>query len=90
MLFYELRRLYSFNYKVLPRKIRRQCNYGCEKIFADYKHIKDGSKLIKIENDPRITRFGKIMRNTSINELPQLVNARKGDMSIVGNRPLPL
>jgi len=62
----------------------------CEKIFADYKRIKDGSKFIKIENDPRITRFGKIMRNTSIDELPQLVNVLKGDMSIVGNRPLPL
>lgn len=62
----------------------------CEKVFADYKRVKDGSKFIKIENDPRITRFGKIMRNTSIDELPQLVNVLKGDMSIVGNRPLPL
>lgn len=62
----------------------------CEKVFADYKRIKDGSKFIKIENDPRITRFGKIMRNTSIDELPQLFNVLKGDMSIVGNRPLPL
>jgi lipopolysaccharide/colanic/teichoic acid biosynthesis glycosyltransferase len=62
----------------------------CEKVFSDYKRIKDGSKFIKIENDPRITRFGKIMRNTSIDELPQLFNVLKGDMSIVGNRPLPL
>lgn len=62
----------------------------CEKVFTDYKRVKDGSKFIKIENDPRITRFGKIMRNTSIDELPQLVNVLKGDMSIVGNRPLPL
>jgi lipopolysaccharide/colanic/teichoic acid biosynthesis glycosyltransferase len=62
----------------------------CEKVFSDYKRVKDGSKFIKIENDPRITRFGKIMRNTSIDELPQLVNVLKGDMSIVGNRPLPL
>jgi lipopolysaccharide/colanic/teichoic acid biosynthesis glycosyltransferase len=62
----------------------------CEKVFADYKRIKEGSKFIKIENDPRITRFGKIMRNTSIDELPQLFNVLKGDMSIVGNRPLPI
>ncbi|MDP1726012.1 MAG: sugar transferase [Bacteroidota bacterium] len=62
----------------------------CEKVFAEVKRIKDGSKFIKIENDPRITRFGKIMRNTSIDELPQLFNVIKGDMSIVGNRPLPL
>jgi lipopolysaccharide/colanic/teichoic acid biosynthesis glycosyltransferase len=62
----------------------------CEKVFADYKRVKEGSKFIKIENDPRITRFGKIMRNTSIDELPQLFNVLKGDMSIVGNRPLPI
>ena len=62
----------------------------CEKIFADYKRVKENFKFIKIENDPRTTRFGKFMRNTSIDELPQLINVLKGDMSIVGNRPLPL
>ena len=46
--------------------------------------------FIKIVNDPRVTRVGKIIRNTSIDELPQLINVIKGDMSIVGNRPLPL
>ena len=44
----------------------------------------------KIVNDPRVTWIGKIIRNTSIDELPQLINVIKGDMSIVGNRPLPL
>jgi lipopolysaccharide/colanic/teichoic acid biosynthesis glycosyltransferase len=48
------------------------------------------SVFIKISNDPRITRVGKFIRNTSIDELPQLINVIKGDMSIVGNRPLPL
>jgi lipopolysaccharide/colanic/teichoic acid biosynthesis glycosyltransferase len=62
----------------------------CEKIFVDYKRVKENFKFIKIENDPRTTRFGKFMRNTSIDELPQLINVLKGDMSIVGNRPLPL
>ncbi len=47
------------------------------------------STYIKLENDPRITRVGKFIRNTSIDELPQLINIIKGDMSIVGNRPLP-
>lgn len=46
--------------------------------------------FVKIVNDPRITRVGKFIRNTSIDELPQLINVLKGDMSIVGNRPLPL
>ena len=41
-------------------------------------------------DDPRITKVGKFIRNTSIDELPQLINVLKGDMSIVGNRPLPI
>lgn len=46
--------------------------------------------FLKIQNDPRITKVGKFIRNTSIDELPQLFNVLKGDMSIVGNRPLPV
>lgn len=54
------------------------------------KKLKEGATFIKIKNDPRITRVGQFIRNTSIDELPQLWNVLKGDMSIVGNRPLPL
>jgi len=47
-----------------------------------------GTGEITLRNDPRVTGFGKILRMTKINELPQIVNVFKGDMSIVGPRPL--
>ena len=52
-----------------------------EEIAKEYKENK------KLENDPRITKVGKFLRNSSIDELPQIINILKGDMSLIGNRP---
>lgn len=62
----------------------------CERFYQKKRKEKLASTFVKIKDDPRITRVGKFIRNTSIDELPQLINVIKGDMSIVGNRPLPL
>ena len=55
-----------------------------------YGNNTSSTTFFKIKNDPRVTKVGAFLRNTSLDELPQLFNVLKGEMSIVGNRPLPL
>lgn len=62
----------------------------CEKIHKRIQKDLTGSAFIKIKGDPRVTKIGQFIRDTSIDELPQLFNVLIGDMSIVGNRPLPM
>lgn len=65
------------------------------RIFRIYKFatmLKDsqyiGNKTLTLRNDPRVTKVGRILRATKINELPQILNVAKGDMALVGPRPL--
>jgi lipopolysaccharide/colanic/teichoic acid biosynthesis glycosyltransferase len=48
------------------------------------------SDYVTVDNDPRVSKIGKFFRDTKINELPQLFNILKGDMSLIGPRPLPI
>lgn len=50
--------------------------------------MKEFKENFKLENDPRVTKIGKILRKTSLDELPQLINIIKGDLSIIGPRPV--
>lgn len=61
-----------------------------EAAYQELKRKQQAGTFVKFKNDPRVTKVGQFIRKTSIDELPQLINVLKGDMSIVGNRPLPL
>jgi lipopolysaccharide/colanic/teichoic acid biosynthesis glycosyltransferase len=64
---------------------------GSEQLQASLESLNEAQgPVFKIANDPRITRVGRMLRRTSLDEIPQLLQVIRGDMSLVGPRPLPL
>ncbi|MGC1242671.1 MAG: sugar transferase [Chryseosolibacter sp.] len=83
-------------YKIFNFYKFRSMRVGADAELATLAHLNQYSEnssdgvFFKIKDDPRITKFGQFLRNTSLDEIPQLFNVLTGDMSLVGNRPLPL
>ena len=83
-------------YKIFDFYKFRTMRVGADQELKDLSHLNqyneggEDSVFFKIKDDPRVTPLGQFLRNSSLDELPQLFNVLKGDMSLVGNRPLPL
>ena len=72
---------------VLKFRTMNKDNRPLEEILTK-EQLEEYKSYYKVTNDPRVTKFGRFLRKTSIDELPQLINIIKGDMSIVGPRPI--
>jgi exopolysaccharide biosynthesis polyprenyl glycosylphosphotransferase len=82
---------YGLNRRIFRMYKFRTMHCNAEALQYTVEHLNEASgPVFKIKNDPRVTPLGRLLRRTSLDELPQLFNVIKGDMSLVGPRPLPL
>jgi len=89
------RRIDVFKFRSMRREFSRGSRYGGEQaeqafaeLMADAARRQEFETNYKLQNDPRVTRFGAFLRRTSLDELPQLINVMLGDLSLVGPRPI--
>jgi lipopolysaccharide/colanic/teichoic acid biosynthesis glycosyltransferase len=88
IMFHSIRR--GIGQRPFPCLKFRTMHTDAEERQADLEELNEASgALFKIRDDPRLTRVGRVLRRFSLDELPQLVNVLRGEMSLVGPRPLP-
>lgn len=85
--FYTQTRIEKDQKKFTIYKLRSMKEISQQEFIALTQLNEAGEQMFKIKEDPRITPIGRIIRKTSIDELPQLINVIKGDMALVGPRP---
>lgn len=77
--------------RIFPMLKFRSMHIGAEEKLDEIEHLNEADgPIFKIADDPRVTRVGRFIRKTSIDELPQLINVLRGEMSLVGPRPMSL
>jgi exopolysaccharide biosynthesis polyprenyl glycosylphosphotransferase len=81
---------YGKDFKIINVYKFRTMRAGADKEEEYIKHMYDRKSDFKMKNDPRVTRVGRILRETSIDELPQVINVFKGELSVIGPRALAI